>query len=247
MKSVSLIIVGIRAAVGSRYFNSRGSVQIAGAAALSWQPHRFEGNCSRYGWMVCSNTAVWDQIANDVEVKENFISKEEEEELLKDVQPALNKLKYECDHWDDAIHGYRETEKSRWTEGSKIILQRVRDVAFPPGIPQLSLVHVLDLDKKGFIKPHVDSVKFCGSTISGLCLLSSSVMRLVSENNKADWADLLLQQRSLYILRGRARYEFTHAILKDEDSFFKGEKVPRDRRISVICRNLPVSEKQNLG
>ncbi|KAH0628744.1 hypothetical protein JD844_010225 [Phrynosoma platyrhinos] len=65
-------------------------------------------------------------------------------------------------------------------------------------------------------------------------------MRLVSEQNPQDWLDLLLERRSLYILRGPARYEFTHEILKDEESFFDGRKVPRERRISVICRNLPL-------
>ncbi|XP_032636277.2 alpha-ketoglutarate-dependent dioxygenase alkB homolog 7, mitochondrial [Chelonoidis abingdonii] len=138
-----------------------------------------------------------------------------------------------------AIHGFRETEIAQWSEASREILQRVRDTAFLPGMSQLSLVHVLDLDKSGYIKPHVDSVKFCGCTIAGLSLLSSCVMRLVSEQNPEDWMDLLLPRRSLYILRGTARYEFTHEILKDEESFFDGQKIPRERRISVICRNLP--------
>nr|XP_033779745.1 afadin- and alpha-actinin-binding protein-like isoform X2 [Geotrypetes seraphini] len=147
----------------------------------------------------------------------------------------------------EAIHGFRETEKLRWTKESSQILQRVRNAAFPPGVPQLSLVHVLDLEKSGYIKPHIDSVKFCGSTIAGLCLLSSSVMRLVSEENQEDWADLLLERRCLYILRGTARYKFTHQILRDEDSFFNGQKVSRDRRISVICRNLPDSTDSAQG
>uniref|UniRef100_H3AJ33 Alpha-ketoglutarate-dependent dioxygenase alkB homolog 7, mitochondrial n=1 Tax=Latimeria chalumnae TaxID=7897 RepID=H3AJ33_LATCH len=191
-----------------------------------------------------SNSAVLQYLAGSVEVRERFISEEEEGILLQEIEPTLKRKRYEYDHWDDAIHGYRETEKSQWTERNKAILQRVRDVAFPPGVPQLALVHVLDLDKKGYIKPHVDSVKFCGNTIAGLCLLSSSVMRLVSENDACDWVDLLLRRRSLYILRGRARYEFTHAILREEESVFNGEKVPRNRRISVICRNLPVHESQ---
>ncbi|KAG6930337.1 alkB -like protein 7 [Chelydra serpentina] len=100
-----------------------------------------------------------------------------------------------------AIHGFRETEIAQWSEESREILQRVRDMAFPPGVSQLSLVHVLDLDKTGYIKPHIDSVKFCGCTIAGLSLLSSSVMRLVSEQNPEDWMDLFLPRRSLYILR----------------------------------------------
>ncbi|XP_048343613.1 alpha-ketoglutarate-dependent dioxygenase alkB homolog 7, mitochondrial isoform X2 [Sphaerodactylus townsendi] len=142
--------------------------------------------------------------------------------------------------WAKAIHKYRETERLHWSQESREILQRVRDVAFPPQVPQLAQVHVLDLDKTGYIKPHIDSVKFCGCTIAGLSLLSPSVMRLVSEQNPRDCLDLLLERRSLYILRGPARYEFTHEILKDEESFFDGQKIPRERRISIICRNLPL-------
>jgi hypothetical protein len=58
-----------------------------------------------------------------------------------------------------AIHGYRETERLHWNSQNAGILQRVRDVAFPPGTPQLSLVHVLDLAEDGVIKPHIDSVR----------------------------------------------------------------------------------------
>ena len=36
---------------------------------------------------------------------------------------------------------------------------------------------------------------------------------------------------------GVARYEYTHEILPDELSVFKGVRIPRDRRISVISRN----------
>lgn len=58
-----------------------------------------------------------------------------------------------------AIHGFRETEKSRWSEASRAILQRVKEAAFGPGQALLSSVHVLDLEPRGYIKPHVDSIK----------------------------------------------------------------------------------------
>lgn len=58
-----------------------------------------------------------------------------------------------------AIHGFRETEKSRWSDASQAILHRVQEAAFGPDESLLSLVHVLDLEPRGYIKPHVDSVK----------------------------------------------------------------------------------------
>ncbi|MEE6528603.1 hypothetical protein FKM82_031124, partial [Ascaphus truei] len=100
-----------------------------------------------------------------------------------------------------AIHGFRETERSQWSPQNAAVLQRVREVAFPPGEGQLSLVHVLDLKKEGYINPHVDSVKFCGSVIAGISLLSDSVMRLVAVDNPGERADVLLPRRCLYVLR----------------------------------------------
>lgn len=178
-------------------------------------------------------------VGSQVEVRPGFITEEEEAALLEELEPGLRKKRYEFDHWDDAIHGYRETERLRWGPVCEEILNRVRSVAFPHGGRLLGPVHVLDLDKAGYIKPHIDSVKFCGSTIAGLSLLSDSIMRLVRENEQNEWLDLLLTRRSLYILRNQARYDFTHEILKDEESVFNGKRVPRQRRISVICRNLP--------
>uniref|UniRef100_A0A674C3E6 AlkB homolog 7 n=1 Tax=Salmo trutta TaxID=8032 RepID=A0A674C3E6_SALTR len=139
-----------------------------------------------------------------------------------------------------AIHGYRETERAQWGAVCEGVMDRLRAVAFSEGSPLLGPVHVLDLDKAGYIKPHIDSVKFCGSAIAGLSLLSDSVMRLVREDKPAECLNLFLPRRSLYILRDQARYKFTHEILKDAESIFSGQRVPRRRRISVICRNLPV-------
>lgn len=60
-----------------------------------------------------------------------------------------------------AIHGYRETERLKWNEVNTKILDRVREFAFPPGVGQLRHVHILDLDKKGYIKPHIDAIRVC--------------------------------------------------------------------------------------
>ncbi|KAM3925438.1 alpha-ketoglutarate-dependent dioxygenase alkB homolog 7, mitochondrial [Leptodactylus fuscus] len=188
-----------------------------------------------------SSPSVLSQLSLGLTLQPDFITAEEEAGLCRELEPVLRKKRYESGHWDDAIHGFREVERLHWSPESSTVIQRVRDKAFPPGENQLSLVHVLDLQKDGYIKPHVDSIKFCGSTIAGICLLSDSVMRLVSVDNPEERADLLLPRRCLYIMSGVARYNFTHEILRGEESFFNGVPVPRERRISVICRNLPVS------
>ncbi|XP_070837501.1 alpha-ketoglutarate-dependent dioxygenase alkB homolog 7, mitochondrial [Chaetodon trifascialis] len=189
--------------------------------------------------IVGSSRELVQRLGSQVEVRTAFITEEEERAFLRELESGLKKKRYEFDHWDDAIHGYRETERVSWGAACEEVLNRVRSAAFPEGSPLLGPVHILDLDKTGYIKPHIDSVKFCGSTIAGLSLLSDSIMRLVKEDAANEWLDLLLPRHSLYILRNEARYNFTHEILKDEESVFNGQKVPRQRRISVICRNLP--------
>ncbi|KAJ3601446.1 hypothetical protein NHX12_032414, partial [Muraenolepis orangiensis] len=141
-------------------------------------------------------------LGRQVEVRPHFISQEEERAFLEELEPGLKRKRYQFDHWDDAIHGYRETERGTWGSVCEGLLRRVKSVAFPEGSPLLGPVHVLDLDKAGYIKPHIDSVKFCGSTIAGLSLLSDSVMRLVKEDDADQWLDVLLPRYSLYILSG---------------------------------------------
>ncbi|KAM7372135.1 hypothetical protein PAMP_009328 [Pampus punctatissimus] len=194
--------------------------------------------------IVGSSRELLQRLGSQVEVRTGFITEEEEGAFLRELEPGLKKKRYEFDHWDDAIHGYRETERVRWGAACEEILTRVRSAAFAEGSPLLGPVHILDLDKTGYIKPHIDSIKFCGSTIAGLSLLSDSIMRLVKEDATSEWLDLLLPRRSLYILRNQARYNFTHEILKDEESVFNGQKVPRQRRIAVICRNLPAQSAE---
>lgn len=194
----------------------------------------------------------------DMIVIENFITPEEETSILTEIEPYLKRLRYERDHWDDAIQGFRETERKSWYPQNKEILNKIIGTSFPNS-PTLPHVHVLDLEASGVIKPHIDSVRFCGTTISGISLLSDSVMRLVqSTENHSESTEyrnqpiiddeklkklysvkIVLKRHSLYIMSHSSRYDFTHEILKNEESYFKGEKIVKNRRISIICRNEP--------
>ena len=199
-----------------------------------------QNNSSNPKYMVASDSLLHEEystLCKDMVVLENFLSEAEENQLFQELEPYMARLHYEYDHWDNAIHGFRETERLHWTKPNMDVLARVRKTAFPEGKPQLKYVHVLDLSAEGYIKPHIDSVKFCGDTIAGLSLLSDSVMRLVHEEKKHKFADVLLQRRSLYLMRDSARYHYTHEILKKDVSKFKNAIVPRGRRISVICRS----------
>uniref|UniRef100_I3M093 AlkB homolog 7 n=1 Tax=Ictidomys tridecemlineatus TaxID=43179 RepID=I3M093_ICTTR len=134
---------------------------------------------------------------------------------------------------------------SGWVRGSgPAVLRRLQDSAVvQPGFLSKDEEETLsrelepELRRRRYEYDHWDA--FCGATIAGLSLLSPSVMRLVHTQEPGQWLELLLEPGSLYILRGSARYDFSHEILRDEESFFGDRRIPRSRRISVICRSLP--------
>lgn len=226
------------------YKNNRGFASIQhDTHSKSTNSTTSDDNTNNSQWwdhfLSANDTTLFQTLKTDFVVYENFISLEEEKSLLTEIEPYLSRLRYEHNHWDNAIHAYKETERKNWNEFNKNTLNRIKSVAFESTEIPLPYVHVLDIEKVGYIKPHVDSVKFCGRTIAGLSLLSPCVMRLALEKDKTKYGDLLLLPRSLYIMRDRSRFEFTHEVLPEDTSIFKGKRVPRDRRISIIQRLIP--------
>ena len=178
----------------------------------------------------------------DCTVRAEFVSEEEEAQLLAEIEPHMKRRRWEEAHWDQQIHLYREREQRSWSADNQRLIDRIWAASFADQRRRSPFVHVLDLHADGFIRPHLDEKRYCGPVISGLSLLSDSVMRLCHQHEEMGQlcrADVLLPRRSLYRLSGTARFEFTHAILANAESHFRGQPVPRQRRISVICRELP--------
>lgn len=161
---------------------------------------------------------------------------------------------YVGDHWDSVITAYKETELhpkrvppnvQSTLDEFKALVRRVLDRPDEEFLP----LHVIDLDSSGYIGGHVDSIKFSGDFIAGLSLLSTRTM--VLERAKVEDVDaeivakyceerkqaaiempecipVVLPPRSMYIITGPLRYQYTHAVLGGEEC---------QRRISIICRN----------
>lgn len=197
---------------------------------------------------------------NDLLVVNDFITTDEEQQLFTEVEPHLKRMKYEFDHWDGVIVGYREIERKNWLPENRKIIEKVQNYALKDS-KILSHIHVLDLAEDGEILPHVDNVRFCGTTIAGLSLLSDAIMRFSrakedtnetggdtkqtaaktnsGEETSEPYVDVYLKRRSLYIIRDKVRYDYTHEVLRKELSIFKSQPILKTRRISVICRNEP--------
>ncbi|KAJ8710946.1 hypothetical protein PYW07_008188 [Mythimna separata] len=191
-------------------------------------------------WEEREEPALRRAVLRDMQVYTDFITEREETALLLELEPVLRRMRYEFDHWDNAIQGFRETERSQWSAENSAVLSRVRAQAAAAGARAfLPHVHVLDLAAAGLIRPHVDAVRFCGDVIAGLCLASSAVMQLVHNTHKHMELNALLVRRGLYIMKGVARYDFTHAVLGGAESVWRGTPLPRQRRVALICRTRP--------
>ena len=169
----------------------------------------------------------------DIAVALDVITEVEEGALLEELEPVFRRKRYEDAHWDSVITQFKETERSGgWRcPIAAAAVARIRGHTAMPILPDdvgWLPIHCIDLacDGAGVILPHIDSVKFSGGVVAGLSLRSTAVMTLQHES-RGDTVQLTLPPRSLYVLQGQARYEYTHAI----------RVVDRGRRISLIFRD----------
>jgi hypothetical protein len=168
---------------------------------------------------------------------EGFLSPGDEAALLAALEPRLRARRYEkAAHWDGvAAGGFREVSVlvAEMDAAAAAPLRRVWARFFPaPGGavgPPQPHAHALDLAPAAALGAHVDSVKFSGGVVAGLSLCCDGVMTLAEAAPAGRPPRALavrLPRRSLYVLQGAARYEYTHAI------------EPRsERRVSVILRD----------
>ncbi|RLN11002.1 hypothetical protein BBJ28_00019077 [Nothophytophthora sp. Chile5] len=200
----------------------------------------------------------------DLGVMLDVITEDEEQVVADECSKILRRRRYEEDHWDSVIVKFKEMERSRWSTETQRILQKLRDAAIlPKGLDYFPAVHVIELAEDGFIKAHVDSIKFSGRVVAGVNLLSPSIMRFNEEHGDSV-IEAYLPRRSFYMMTyvldgfasleiglvvliltllpisccsGRVRYHYAHEILPGAQ-VFKGEiPVNRTHRISIMLRD----------
>jgi len=85
------------------------------------------------------------------------------------------------------------------------------------------------------ISKHVDCEPCFGPVIASLSLLSPCEMVFRKLDGGAR-ASVILEPRSLVILSGEGRYDWTHEIPARQSDVVDGHRQPRDRRISLTFR-----------
>jgi alkylated DNA repair dioxygenase AlkB len=112
---------------------------------------------------------------------------------------------------------------------------RLRDEGWFPRVPDQLIVN--EYQPGQGISKHVDCVPCFDETIGSLSLGSGSVLELANAPLKAKVA-LYLEPRSLVLLRGEARYRWTHAVPARKKDVVDGKDRPRTRRVSLTFRNV---------
>lgn len=153
-----------------------------------------------------------------IHVIRDVITMEQEEKLINEVIPILKRRRYQRNHWDNVIVGYKEVERLQWndptneqvvnnirqkienvvtkshhlnTANSDMMKNKDNDNQVKSEVNSMSWlpVHIIDLEASGYISPHVDSIKFSGGLVCGLSLLSPSIMTLTKPKNEYSLKD----------------------------------------------------------
>jgi alkylated DNA repair dioxygenase AlkB len=87
------------------------------------------------------------------------------------------------------------------------------------------------------ISQHVDCVTCFSETIISLTLNSSCIMEFINIESR-ERKILFLEPCALVVMNGEVRYEWQHRIPARKKDLYKGEEIPRGRRVSLTFRNV---------
>lgn len=182
------------------------------------------------------------RLINKLVLLENFISEEEETELLNTIDSNLwsSELKRRVQHY-----GYRYDYKT------KAITASMQLGEVPRWLKNLSLKIDQQTKQKNKleqfiineylpgqgISAHIDCIPCFGNTIFSLSLGSGCKM-VFTDPKTNEKISYYLPQRSLLVLKDELRYEWKHEIKAVKSDLVNNVKIPRDRRVSVTFRTI---------
>lgn len=180
---------------------------------------------------------------------ENFISPEEEEELISNIDNHewMTDLKRRVQHY-----GYKYDYRARRINVDMKIGDlpnwgvKIADQLFETGIfrkPPDQLIVNEYLPGQG-ISPHIDCEPCFEDTIVSISLNSTAIMNFIHvESNRK--IEVLLNRRSAVILKEASRYQWKHSIIGRKTDKFNNKVIPRNRRISLTFRNVILEDHES--
>ncbi|MCK6417541.1 MAG: alpha-ketoglutarate-dependent dioxygenase AlkB [Alphaproteobacteria bacterium] len=172
----------------------------------------------------------------------DFISVQEQDFLLSqiDQQSWLTDLKRRVQHY-----GYKYDYKARTVSNDaylgslpawlSLLSNKLHNDGIFPSVPDQVIVNEY-LPGQG-ISAHIDCVPCFADTIASLSLGSPCIMEF-SNPRTGEKRSIVLEDRSLIVLSGPARYEWQHAIPSRKSDIINGIKTERARRVSLTFRNI---------
>ena len=175
----------------------------------------------------------------------DFITSAEHDFLLSqiDQKPWLTDLKRRVQHY-----GYKYAYKARALNNNAYlgllpdwlssVCKKLHDDRIFLSIPDQVILNEY-LPGRG-ISAHIDCVPCFADTIASLSLGSHCIMEF-SNPKTGEKKSIALEERSLIVLSGPARYEWQHAIPARKSDIINGIKTERGRRVSLTFRNIILS------
>lgn len=171
-----------------------------------------------------------------------YITKEEHALVWQAVNAEnwLGDLKRRVQHY-----GFKYDYKARFIDYSMKIgelpewvmplAKRLHQERCMPEVPDQLIVN--EYKQGQGIANHVDCEPCFGDTIISLSLGSTCIMDFINKETK-EKIEVLLEPRSLVVLKGDARYLWTHGIVGKKTDDFKGQRHERTTRVSLTFRNV---------
>ncbi|GAX34337.1 alpha-ketoglutarate-dependent dioxygenase AlkB [Nodularia sp. NIES-3585] len=171
-----------------------------------------------------------------------FITQSEHNYLIKQVdnQPWLSDLKRRVQHY-----GYKYNYKARAIDTSMHIgalpdwaldlAYKLYNANFIDSIPDQVIVNEY-LPGQG-ISSHIDCVPCFSDTIISLSLGSACIMDFTNPSTD-EKIPVLLEPKSIVLLKEDARYKWTHSIAARKTDKFQEKVITRERRISLTFRKV---------
>jgi alkylated DNA repair dioxygenase AlkB len=172
----------------------------------------------------------------------DFIDKNTEAELLQtiDAQPWKYDLKRRVQHYG-YVYDYKarnvtiESKLGDIPQWLQVYCEKLKDYRFFEQTPDQVIVNEYQIGQG--ISAHIDCVPCFGKTIAIISLGSPCIMDFTNSKT-GEKLPVLLEQRSIAILSGDARYIWQHAIANRKNDKYNGEIIQRKRRVSLTFRTV---------
>lgn len=166
-------------------------------------------------------------------VIENFITKEQEDEMLKFIneQEWSSTLDRRTQQYN-YIYDYKNYTLTKTNKAPAVISDKFSTI-FKEDEDTQCIIN--EYEPGQGISAHTDHQKLFGKKISIISLMSPTTMIF---RYGSDSVSVILNPRSLVIMEDDARTKWTHEIPKNKTNLIGGKRVPRSKRISVTMRNV---------